>query len=134
MNAEPALYLDSSAIVKLVRREPETAALTELLIARSRLVTSALSAVEVMRAAHRVGDGAPVVAATALSRLARIPISMTIIERAGALLPNAALRSLDAIHLSSALLIPDLEALVTYDNRQADAAAQLGLQVRSPGT
>lgn len=132
MSAESALYLDSSALVKLVSVEWESAALRHSLVGRSRLVTSVLSSVEVMRAAHRAGTDRFSRARTVLARVAKVPVGAAIVDRAGSLLPGSSLRSLDAIHLASALLIPDLTQIVTYDNRMAAAAAELGLVVLAP--
>lgn len=126
------LYLDSSAIVKLVRREPESPALVEDVRRDPEVVSSALAWTEVLRAVRRVG--ARVERATRiLEGIALLPIDDGIVRDAAELVPTA-LRTLDAIHLATALsLRDDLASLVTYDDRMAEAAVTAGLGVRSPG-
>lgn len=129
------LYLDSSAIVKLVQREPESEALRRLLRRRrsEHLVTSALSRVEVVRAV--LPGGAPAVgqARRQLGRLDLIMLTSDLLDRAATLSPTGSLRSLDAIHLACAQEVgPDLRAIVTYDRRMADAALEMGLTVEAP--
>jgi len=128
------LYLDSSAIVKLVAPEPETAALVKTLRGDGEAVSSALARVEVIRAVHRAGAGRDRLgrAEAILDRIALVPIDETILHRAAGLSP-ADVRTLDAIHLSTALLLePDIAGLVTYDARLATAAAASGLAVLTP--
>src|SRR5688500_1380091 len=111
------LYLDSSALVKLVAPELETSALRRLLRLWPRQSTSALAAVEVPRAARRHSTDAPVArrAEEVLAQVGQIAISPEILARA-AELELASLRALDVIHLASALTLGrDLGALVTYD-------------------
>ncbi|WP_434971228.1 type II toxin-antitoxin system VapC family toxin [Microbacterium sp. bgisy207] len=129
-----ACYLDTSAVVKLVVAETESAALLTWLQAPDRVpVTSDLCRTELLRA---VRGGAPeriVRAREVLDSLTVLQLSTAIFERAATLQP-AALRSLDAVHLASALeLGDDLRAVVTYDYRQADAAAALAIYVAQPG-
>ena len=124
-----ASYLDSSALVKLVRSEPETDALRDFLSDEPRLVSSILAQVEVSRAAARVGvDAQPV-----LDGLARIDIDEAILEAASRVEPLE-LSTLDAVHLASALAYPGIvDAFVVYDTRLAAAALAAGLHVASPG-
>ncbi len=126
------LYLDSSAIVKLVAREPETPALVETVRADPAVVSSALAWTEVVRVVRRARG--PVDRARAvLEGIALAPIDDAILRGAGDLTP-AGLRTLDAIHLATALtLAEDLTTLVTYDERLAEAAAGAGLAVAAPG-
>jgi predicted nucleic acid-binding protein len=128
------LYVDSSAIVKLVAHEPETAALVETLRSDPDTISSALARVEVMRAARRAG-GSPERAdraAGVLDRIALVPIDAEILGRAAILEPGD-LRSLDAIHLATALLLrQDIAGLVTYDARQGEAAAAADIAVLAP--
>ncbi len=132
MSADVA-YLDTSAAVKLVVREAESAALGRWLRGRPQRVASALLRVELLRAARR--SSAPAAGAVARRLLARIilvGVDSAVLDRAAGLDP-AHLRTLDAIHLSTALgLGADLGAIVTYDRRMADAAAFLGLPVAAP--
>jgi predicted nucleic acid-binding protein len=127
------IYLDSSAVVKLSRQEPETDALRAWLAANPRpLATSALVRTEAARALHRIEPAALPVLRRVLSLLHQKPITDTVLD-AAAHLPGAALRSLDAIHLATAEeLAPMLTWFVAYDKRLADAAVQRGLPVASP--
>jgi predicted nucleic acid-binding protein len=131
----PPVYLDTSAIVKLVSREPETAALAEALTAWPERLSSALARVELHRAVRRAGLGLPARrrAEAVLAAIALVHVDETVL-RLAASLRDRTLRSLDAIHLATALSLGDLPALfVTYDARQKAAAAALRLDVRSPG-
>ena len=128
------LYVDSSAIVKLVAPEPETAALVELLRSDPDTISSALARVEVMRAVMRAGASPDRAARTSgvLDRIALVPIDAETLGRAAILEPRD-LRSLDAIHLATALLLrQDVSGLVTYDARLAGAAAGAGIAVLAP--
>ena len=118
------LYLDSSALVKLVSPEPETPALLRLLHDWPERVSSVLARVEVLRATRRLGDEAARLrrAEQVLSRIALIRIDDVVLDAAARLAPTD-LRSLDAIHLATALSVRrQLGALVTYDPRLAAAA------------
>lgn len=128
------IYLDSSALVKLVVTEAESVPLLTFLSARAAEahVTSALARVEVVRAVRHLGGNAAVSARHLLSRLDQIPVSDDVLDTA-ADVDAAVLRSLDAIHLSSAReLETALTAFVTYDKRLAVAAADAGLPVHAP--
>lgn len=128
----PATYLDSSAIVKLVVKEPESAPLRRYLRGRRPLVSSALARTEVLRAL--IGGGPEFVGRgrEVLSRIDLIRLNDRILAEAGSLLPPE-LRSLDAIHLATARQLGgDLASLVTYDNRLAAAAKNAGLRVAAP--
>ena len=132
------IYLDSSAIVKLVHREIESAPLIDWLNRRPErpLVSSALAAVEVPRAVRRYAPEALPGVPAVMARLYLLEIDAIVRETAAAL-PDPALRSLDAIHVASALVLqaegPALEALVAYDERLLRSAAHAGLRVLSPG-
>ncbi len=129
------LYLDSSAIVKLVAQEAESAALRRFL-RRHRAddrVTSALARVEVVRAVAPTGPTAVALARRQLGRLHQIALDAELLDRAATLAPVALLRSLDAVHLAAAELIgTELRAVVTYDRRMQDGAVALGLPVDAP--
>jgi len=132
MSAEKATYLDSSAIVKLAVHEPESSALRRYLSRRRPLLSSALARTEVARALLSLGSEAVQRGQEVLARLELARVNDTVLVTAGKLLP-ADLRSLDAIHLATALeLGPDLARLVTYDERMAVAARALGLAVSAP--
>jgi len=129
------LYLDSSALVKLVQREAESSALRRFLRAHrdDRLATSTLARVEVVRAVLDGGPDAVARARRQLSRLDQISLHTEILDRAAMPAPGGLVRSLDAIHLSAAQLVgTELRAVVTYDARMALAATNLGLVVETP--
>jgi predicted nucleic acid-binding protein len=127
-----ATYLDSSAIVKLAVRENESVALRRYLRRRRPLVSSSLARTEVMRALLPAGDDAVSAGRKVLTRLDLIRISTGVLDDAAVLLP-ADLRSLDAIHLASARRLgQDLGIIVTYDERMAEAATDLGHRVVAP--
>ena len=128
------LYLDSSAIVKLVTREPESEALFDFTTARPDRVSSQLARVEVLRALRRTGASAALRrrAEDVLSRMALVRIDDPVVHTAAELQPED-LRSLDAIHLATALSLgTHLETFVAYDRRLLDAARRAGLTTASP--
>ena len=132
MSAEKVTYLDSSAIVKLAVREPESAGLRRHLQRRRPLVSSALARVEVIRALLPFGPTAVQRGHDVLARLDLLNISDRVLRAAGELQPPE-LRSLDAIHLASAQQFErDLRQIVTYDGRMTEAAHHLGLKTASP--
>lgn len=128
-----ALYVDSSALCKLIAEEEHTAAMHRLWTTHDGdLVSSDLARVEVMRQAGRCDPPRATEAKAVLDGLLLVPILTRIAQAAGTLGPSS-LRSLDALHLATALeLGDDLEGLVTYDDRQAAAARHLGLPVVTP--
>jgi predicted nucleic acid-binding protein len=126
------VYLDSSAIVKLVVREAESAALRRFLRDRPSRASCGLARVEVPRAVAARGPAA-------IDRARRVVISLDLVRLDDALLDAAGdlepaeLRSLDAIHVTAAReLRQDLECVVTYDRRMAVAAEAIGLTVVAP--
>ena len=128
------VYLDSSALVKLVVLEPESTALREFLSAHALRMSSALVEVEVPRALRRAGYGAAEGrrATEVLARIALVDVDRRILRSAAALAPPG-LRSLDAIHLATALSLgQDLAGIVTYDQRLSDAAIGADLAVWAP--
>ena len=134
MTAPGILYIDSSAIVKLVASEQESVAQHELLRSGGPAVASALAKVEVHRAVNRLEPSPDLQqrVTDVLSRIALIKVDDAILAQAAQLEP-AKLRSLDAIHLATALSVRQhLEAFVVYDRKLAEAAVQLGLAVAAP--
>ena len=127
------IYLDTSALLKLVRREAETDALSTWLLERVDVpkITSALTRIELLQATRRL-DSSPVGIATALlAGIDVIPISAVVIDVASEL---DQVRSLDAIHLASALSINDGSLmLLTYDARLREASLRVGVSVEAPG-
>lgn len=127
------LYLDASAIVKMVSREPETPDLVDVVRHDPFLVSSSLSWTEVVRAVRRAGGDADR-AGSVLAGIALVPIDDGVLRAAASLTPLS-LRTLDAIHLATAMtLASDLAGLVTYDVRLAEAATAAGLQILAPGS
>ncbi len=128
-----ALYLDSSAFAKLVVEEAETAALrTFVANTTARRTSSALLRTESLRAVRHLGPDALATVREGLRRVDLIAIDDRILDVAGTLEPQV-LRTLDAIHIATALAVgDDLEAIVTYDERMIDAARLMGLPTATP--
>ena len=127
-------YIDSSALIKLLTNEPETSLLEADLANRDGLVSSRLASIECGRAMMRTSNKRLLQAlAHVLDAVYLVDITTAILDRAATLAP-APMRSLDAIHLATALSLdePDLE-IITYDSRMADAARANGLPVSQPG-
>lgn len=133
------IYLDTAAVIKLIRQEAHTTDLVTWLNAQGEvpLVSSALVEVEVPGALRRSAPQALVGVPSALGRLFRLEIDSTIRATAAAF-AEPTLRSLDAIHLATAQVLTNeagsgLLAFVTYDRRLLAAAATAGIPVASPG-
>jgi predicted nucleic acid-binding protein len=129
------IYLDSSALMKLVRREAETDALHAWLQERREqpVVSSELGRVEVLRAARRAGGPVLTEARAVVGDLDLIPLDRAV-QDVACDIGDPMLRTLDALHLASALLLGDaLTAFVAYDHRLADGAHAAGLSVVTPG-
>jgi len=130
--ADMSVYLDSSALVKLIVEEPESEDLRDFVGDRA-VVSSMIARTEVIRAVartepERVGAAEKVLGETSLI-IADGPVAW-----AAAWVEPASVRSLDAIHLATAQRLEiGLEAIVTYDRRMADAARVAGMPVASPG-
>lgn len=127
------LYLDSSAMVKLVASEPESPALSARL-ADAATVSSEIARVEVLRAIRRSGGDREMLerGREVIRRVGLLRVDGRVLELAADVEP-ADLRTLDAIHLASALILSEgLGAFVTYDRRLVAAAEQAGLGVQSP--
>ncbi len=126
------LYLDTSAVVKLLLREKESLALRAF-IGDQDWASSALLRTELPRALVRVEPSVLPRAVDVLARVSLLAIDTRVLDTAARLSPSS-LRSLDAIHLASALQLGDeLTAFVAYDDRLLAAASALGLPVASPG-
>jgi hypothetical protein len=126
------VYLDASALVKLVVLEPESRALRAYLGREPQRISCGLARTEVLRA---VRPGGPVVIERArrlLRRIDLVRLDDALLDAAGVLEPIG-LRSLDAVHLAAAQLVaPALSAVVTYDRRMAEGARSLGFAVAAP--
>ena len=132
-------YADASALVKLVRDEPESAALRTFL-ADADLVSCELVLTELPRAIRRAAARDPHLplelliarAGETLDALALVPLDRALLLAAGAL-AEPALRALDAIHVVAAVELSPLDAFVSYDDRQAAAARLAGIRTVAPG-
>jgi predicted nucleic acid-binding protein len=131
------IYLDSSAIVKLIKMEAESPALRDWLNARHEPpVTSVLAEVEVPRALRRFGPAHLAAMPGVLARISRVDMDSSVRATAAAYVTDS-LRSLDAIHLATAEMLVAAErrvsAFVTYDKRQAAVVEAVGIPVEMPG-
>ncbi|MGC5617180.1 type II toxin-antitoxin system VapC family toxin [Georgenia sp. Z1491] len=123
-------YLDTSAAAKLLVEEPESVPLAAWADdAEVRLVATHLLETELRRFATR-HDLPQAAVSSILDRVDLHDLPPSLYREAG-LLAGATLRSLDALHLAAAIRL-DVEALVTYDIRLAEAAEELGIRVRAP--
>ncbi len=129
-----AAYLDTSALVKLVVTESETAALRRWLNDRPdrRVATSALARTELVRAVARADGSLVAHARRLLSAISEVAVDRVTLDHA-ALISLSSVRSLDAIHLASALSLgADVDVVVTYDERMREAADLVGLATAAP--
>lgn len=124
-------YVDASALVKLVLDEPDAMPMWHWYVEADRITTSHVGAIETRRAIARKAD--------VRARVDEILTSVDIVQldaaigRVAASLAPPGLRTLDAIHLATALVFAsELDAFVTYDDRLAEAARSLGLPVVRP--
>ncbi len=132
------VYLDSSAVVKLALKEKESDALVGFISGENptgqqiRMVSCDLTRTETLLACRRVSEVGAQRARLALRLLTSVRISTTITDLAGLVDPPA-LRSLDSLHLTTALhLSPELFGVITYDDRFGHAARNAGLDVFQP--
>lgn len=134
----PLFYADASALVKLIREEPETAALHAFLD-DADLVSSELVLTEVPRAIRRAATHDPDLplrllmdrSGDLLDVVALLPLDRALLAAAGAL-TEPALRALDAIHVAAAVDLSPIDAFVSYDQRQSAAARLAGLRTVAP--
>ncbi len=132
-------YADASALVKLVRDEPESPALRTFL-ADADVVSCELTLTELPRAIRRATAVDPSLpldllisrAGDLIEALALLPLDRSLLAAAGAL-AEPALRALDAIHVAAAVDLSPLDAFLTYDERQGAAARLAGLRTVRPG-
>jgi predicted nucleic acid-binding protein len=119
--------------VKLLVREPESTALASFIPKRATLVSSALALVEVTRTVRVAGleDDVEGGLGSLLGEVVLIDVDRSILSHA-ARLASTALRSLDAVHLATAVLV-EPEAVLAYDRGLGEAARSLGLRVEAPG-
>ena len=124
-------YADASALVKLVVEEPESRAMNRWFVESTRVMTSRVGVIETLRAAgRRAHDPAHRDQVIRDVEVLELNPAITIVA---AQLKPVGLRTLDAIHVASALALgSELEAFVTYDDRMAEAARAIGLPVVQP--
>lgn len=128
--AQPLVYVDTSAAASLLKTEAQSLALKEWLVnSESSLISSAILETELRRVAMRTG--ASQTRATAiLMRIAQVQLDQPILRSAGQL-KGPFLRSLDAIHIQTALMI-GARTVLTYDKRMMEAAAYFDMDVLAP--
>ena len=125
-------FCDSSALVKLIVAEPESAALRQNLGTYSHVMASELAMVEVPRAIRRRDAGRIALAHRLIRNLETVTLNQSVIERAAALDP-VELRSLDALQLACALRLAQHDPVfIAYDKRIVRAASAAGLRTLSP--
>jgi predicted nucleic acid-binding protein len=132
--SDGVVYADASALVKLLTEELETAALEQHLLSQQpSLISSAIFRVEVVRAARLAGadEDAETKTQKLMGEIRVLAVTDAILSRAMRVHPPL-LRTLDAIHLASALEV-GAEEMIAYDGRLAEAARLNGLTVTSPG-
>jgi len=134
----PIYYADASALVKLVREEAESSAL-HAYIEGGDLVSSELVLAEIPRAAQRTAPRDRHSVGRMLERAGEVidmlglrALDQHVLLAAGAF-AEPALRTLDAIHVATAVDLHPIDSFVTYDVRQAAAARLAGLRTVSPG-
>ena len=135
----PLFYADASALVKLVRDEPESPSLRAF-VDDADIVSCDLVLTEVPRAVRRAAAHDPALpldvllsrAGHLLDALALVPVERALLVAAGAL-AEPALRALDAIHVTAAVAASPIDAFVGYDERQSAAARLAGLRTIAPG-
>ena len=119
--------------MKLIVDEAESPALLRYLQNHASLISSAIARVELVRAARVRGMLNVARARELLDNLRLLSPSESLLDLAANVLP-ATLRSLDAIHVASAITVRDeIQAVVTYDLRMITALNEIGIPVESPG-
>ena len=126
------IYADTSALMKLVRREEETDPLRAWIGDHAdTLLTNTVGVVELQRAAARVSPAGLAAARSILRAIDQIPITSSAVRFAATARP-ATLRTLDALHLASAATTDGITAFLCYDDRLIEASTSCGLSVSSP--
>jgi len=125
-------YLDASALAKLLFVEVDSTAMVRWYVENERALTSRVGLIETRRAvARRALPLRNDLVDRTLASVEIVELDQSIADRAAAMGP-AALRTLDAIHLATALELGPIDAFVTYDDRLAEAARGIGLPVVRP--
>ena len=125
-------YVDTSALMKLVRVEEHAASMRGWLTRHDpTLVTSVIGAVELRRVAARVGPTLLPVAEGVLARMRLVELTQATLKLAGTVAPSS-LRTLDALHLASAVMVADLDTALCYDRQLSAAFERIGVSVVAP--
>ena len=129
------IYLDTSALLKSIFVETHSDALQAYVREHDAegFVSSVLLSIETRRAVQRIDPHSLPQADLELSRVGQVALADAVVEAAGRF-PDPRLRSRDAIHLATALLLrEELTALVSYDTQMLAAAESQRLPAVSPG-
>ena len=125
-------YADSSAILKLLIVEKESAALTNFI--DFTIKSSVLTRVEIIRVLHKIAPEKIAQAQVILAGIDLTPLNPAILSAAENFAPAITLKSLDALHVASVLFLgAAVEGLITYDKAMIKNAKELGITVVSPG-
>ena len=125
-------YIDSSAILKLIFTEKETADLDKVM--NNQMITSTLTRVEVKRAVNRINPDKLIVANDVLAQIQYTELDSQTLQLAEAFAPAVTLKTLDAIHVASVLRISDaVTGIISYDKQMITNARNMGIKVLSPG-
>ena len=127
-------YLDASAAAKLVLAEDDSEAMKEWFETTDAVIFSSdLLRTELLRSIRRHAPAQLSQGRAVLESITLIALSRNVYEAAAALGPPV-LRSLDALHLASAIDVGgnDLKAIITYDLRMIEAARSLGIEIIAP--
>ena len=125
-------YADSSAILKLLIVEKESAALTNFI--DFTIKSSALTRVEIIRVLHKIAPEKIAQAQVILAGIDLTPLNPAILSAAENFGPAITLKSLDALDVASVLFLgAAVEGLITYDKAMIKNAKELGIKVVSPG-
>ena len=125
-------YLDSSAILKLIFDEKERSDLLKVL--KTKSITSRVSRIEVSRSVIRLAPKQLELARLELSKIDTFPISAVVLNLAESFGSNINLRTLDSIHVATALILGSgIEGIITYDKAMMKSAKELGIKVIHPG-
>lgn len=123
-------YVDASALTKLIVDEPDSSEMRHWYRESERVVCSRVGIIETRRAVGRRAHD-PAHLAAILDTVEIFELDAEVAQRAAAIAPTS-LKTIDAIHVATALTVLGLGAFVTYDDRQAEAARAAGLSVVRP--
>lgn len=126
-----SVYFDSSALVKRYVQETQSELAKSFLESFTDQTTSAVTVIEVRRVIGRYVSAIEGITAAALfkrdlSSMAIVEITAEIVENAAEIASKTHLRTLDSIHLASAMAA-SCTHIVTFDKKQALVAQSLGI-------